>query len=302
MTNSVIDFSSKKLKKVTKIKEFKNINSKIIYYTIIAFVILFLLILVASSIGAAKVPLNETFKLTLNGIPLIKNFIDISNISSTNKTIIQNIRLPRVFLSVLVGMALSGVGVMYQGLFRNPMADPYIIGVSSGASLAASLAILMGFSKGIGSISSIVAAAFAGALLSSFLVFNLARNRKGYINILQLILSGIAVGALLNAGTSFIMILSNKEQLQAVVFWMMGSFTSSLWIKVKVIGPIIILGLSGLFFYTKDLNAITLGEVRAKQLGINVEYMKNMIIILCSLVVAAAVSVTGIIGFVIKAQ
>jgi iron complex transport system permease protein len=111
-------------------------------------------------------------------------------------------------------------------------------------------------------------------------------------------LSGIAIGALLNAATSFVMLVSSKEKLQAVVFWMMGSLTSALWVKVKVVGPIIIVGIISLFFYTKDLNSITLGESRAKQLGINVELMKNMIIIISSFIVAAAVSVTGIIGFV----
>jgi iron complex transport system permease protein len=156
----------------------------------------------------------------------------------------------------------------------------------------------MGLSTGIGSISGIVLSAFVGALGTTFLVFNIARNRKGYINVLTLILSGIAVGALLSAGTSLVMILANKDQLQAVVFWMMGSLTASLWVKVKVVGPVIIAGIILLFFYTKDLNAVTLGEKRARQLGINVELMKNMIIVISSFVVAAAVSVTGIIGFV----
>jgi iron complex transport system permease protein len=281
-----------------KAKKFNPAGGKILYYSLITAAILFFLILVAASVGAAKIPLNQTFRLTIDGIPFLGDFVDISDISPTYKTIIQNIRLPRVFLAVLVGMGLSATGVMYQGLFRNPMADPYIIGVSSGASIAASLAILMGLSSGIGGISGIVIAAFAGALATTFLVFNIARNKKGYINVLTLILSGIAIGALLNAGTSFIMLISSNSQLHNVVFWMMGSLTSSLWIKVKIVGPIIIIGIISLFFYTKDLNAITLGEKRAKQLGINVEIMKNMVIIISSFVVAAAVSVTGIIGFI----
>jgi iron complex transport system permease protein len=281
-----------------KTKRFNPASSRILYYSLTTIAVLFVLIIVAASVGAAKIPISQTFRLTIDGIPFFRNFVDISDINPAYKAIIQNVRLPRVFLAVLVGMALSAAGVMYQGLFRNPMADPYIIGVSSGASLAASLAILMGLSSGIGGISGIVIAAFAGALATTFLVFNIARNKKGYINVLTLILSGIAIGALLNAGTSFIMLISSNSQLHNVVFWMMGSLTASLWVKVKIVGPIIIAGIISLFFYTKDLNAIALGEKRAKQLGINVEIMKNIIIIISSFVVAAAVSVTGIIGFI----
>ncbi|HHT79461.1 MAG TPA: iron chelate uptake ABC transporter family permease subunit [Actinobacteria bacterium] len=281
-----------------KEKGFRSVNNRIVYYTFISLAVLFSLMIIAASIGSARIPLKQTFELIIDGIPVLRNLVNVSDISPTYKTIIQNVRLPRVFLAVLVGMSLSSSGVMYQGLFRNPMADPYIIGVSSGASLSASIAILMGLTSGIGSISGIVLSAFAGALLTTFLVFNLARSKKGHLNVLTLILSGIAIGALLNAATSFVMLVSSKEKLQAVVFWMMGSLTSALWVKVKVVGPIIIVGIISLFFYTKDLNSITLGESRAKQLGINVELMKNMIIIISSFIVAAAVSVTGIIGFV----
>ena len=278
--------------------KFKSVNFKILYCCVIALSILLLLIIIAASIGAARIPLIQTFKLTANGIPFLRNFVDISDINPNYKTIIQNVRLPRVFLAVIVGMALASSGTMYQGLFMNPMADPYIIGISSGASFTASLAILMGLGSGIKNISGIVIAAFVGALATSFLVFNIARDKKGYINILTLILTGIATGALLNAGTSFIMIMASKDQLQAVVFWMMGSLTSALWTKVQIVGPVIIIGIIILFFYTKDLNLITLGEKRARQLGINVEVMKNIILVITSFVVAAAVSVTGIIGFI----
>jgi iron complex transport system permease protein len=281
----------------TKTAKFRTVNKKIITYSVTAVIILFLIIIIASSIGSARVPVTQTYKLVLNGIPLIRNLVDISGINPNYKIIIQDVRLPRVFLAVLVGMALSASGVMYQGLFRNPMADPYIIGISSGASLAATIAIIVGFSTGISGVSGVIAAAFIGALTVSFIVFNMSRGRSGYTSVLTLILSGIAIGSLCSAGTSFLMMIGG-ENLHRVVFWIMGSLTTSQWIQVKIVGPVIIIGCIGLFLYTKDLNIITLGEKRAKQLGINAELMKNIIIVITSFVVAAAVSVSGIIGFI----
>lgn len=280
-----------------KTAKFRSVNKRIIAYSITAIIILFLIIIIVSSIGSARVPVAQTYKLVLNGIPLIRNLVDISDINPNYRIIIQDVRLPRVFLAVLVGMALSASGVMYQGLFRNPMADPYIIGISSGASLAATLAIIAGFSTGISGVSGVIVAAFAGALAVSFIVFNISRGKGGYISVLTLILSGIAIGSLCSAGTSFLMMIGG-ENLHRVVFWIMGSLTTSQWIQVKIVGPVIIIGCIGLFLYTKDLNIITLGEKRAKQLGINVELMKNIIIVITSFVVAAAVSVSGIIGFI----
>jgi iron complex transport system permease protein len=284
-------------KKDIKTAKFKTVNKKILIYSIIAIIILFLIIIIASSIGSARVPVVQTYKLVLNGIPLIRNLVDISDINPNFKIIIQDVRLPRVFLAVLVGMALSTSGVMYQGLFRNPMADPYIIGISSGASLAATIAIIAGLSTGISGVSGVIVSAFIGALAVSFIVFNISRGRGGYVSVLTLILSGIAIGSLCSAGTSFLMMISG-ENLHRVVFWIMGSLTTSQWIQVKIVGPVIIIGCIGLFLYTKDLNIITLGEKRAKQLGINAELMKNVIIVITSFVIAAAVSVSGIIGFI----
>lgn len=280
-----------------KTSKFRTINKKISAYSVMAIIILFFIIIIVSSLGSAKVPVFQTYKLILNGIPLIRNLVDISDINANFKIIIQDVRLPRVFLAVLVGMALSASGVMYQGLFRNPMADPYIIGISSGASLAATISIIAGFSTGIAGVSAIIVSAFTGALIVSFIVFNISRGKGGYISVLTLILSGIAIGSLCSAGTSFLMMIGS-EDLHRVIFWIMGSLTTSQWIHVKIVGPVIIIGCIVLFLYTKDLNIITLGEKRAKQLGINAELMKNMVIIITSFVVASAVSVSGIIGFI----
>jgi iron complex transport system permease protein len=186
---------------------------------------------------------------------------------------------------------------MYQGLFRNPMADPYIIGVSSGASVAAALAIVTGLFSGFLGFSGLMVAAFLGALLVSLLVFAIARSKTRYVSVLKLILSGIAVGALCSAATSFLMLIG-REEMHQIVFWIMGSLTTAQWNQVVVIAPVILAGSAVLFFLTKDLNLLSMSEQRAQQLGVNTERLKNMTIILSSLIVAAAVSVSGIIGFI----
>jgi iron complex transport system permease protein len=233
----------------------------------------------------------------LDAVPLIRNYISVDDINPNFITIIYKVRLPRICLAVFVGMSLSAAGVMYQGLFRNPMADPYIIGVSSGASVAVAISIVTGLSAGFLGFSGLMVSAFIGSLTVSFAVFAIARSKNRYISVLTLILSGIAVGALCGAATSFLMMFG-REEMHQIIFWIMGSLTTAQWEQVVIVGPVIALGCAVLFLFTKDLNLLTLGEQRAKQLGINTEYLKTAIIVLCSLIVAAAVSVSGIIGFI----
>jgi len=200
-------------------------------------------------------------------------------------------------MAVFVGMALSCAGVMYQGLFRNPMADPYIIGVSSGASLAVAIGIVTGVSVSFLGFSGLMVSAFIGSLAVSFLVFAVARSGSRSVSVLTLILSGIAIGALCSAGTSFLMMFG-REEMHQIVFWIMGSLTTAQWHQVVIVGPVIVIGCALLFIFTKDLNLLTLGEQRAKQLGVDTESLKTATLVVSSLVVAAAVSVSGIIGFV----
>ena len=274
-----------------------HVKRRIVGYSLTAFLVLSFLIIFTVSVGSARIPIDQTFRILLEKVPLIGGLTEIGDINPNFLTIIYRVRLPRVIMAVLVGMALSAAGVMYQGLFRNPMADPYIIGISSGASLGAAVAIVTGLSATVLGFSGLMVSAFIGALLVSLLVFTIARSKNRYISVLKLILSGIAVGSLCSAATSFLMMFG-REEMHQIVFWILGSLTTARWEQIYIVGPVILAGTFSLFFFTKDLNVISLGEERAKQLGVHTEQFKNIVIVLSSLMVAAAVSVSGIIGFI----
>jgi len=233
----------------------------------------------------------------LDKIPLISRLFNADAIKGNFKIIMYQVRLPRIMLAIFVGMGLSASGVMYQGLFRNPMADPYIIGISSGATLGASIAISAGLTSKIAGVSGIVLGAFAGALAVSFIVFNISRTRSGYLSVLTLLLSGIAIGSLCSAATSFIM-LTGGEDSHRIIFWIMGSISSAVWEQVLIVGPIVTAGCIAFFFFTRSLNILAFGEQRARQLGIQINRIKTIVVIIASVVVAAVVSVSGIIGFI----
>jgi iron complex transport system permease protein len=273
------------------------VGRKIIVYSAIAFIILCGLSVVTTSVGSAGIPLGQTFRILIKKIPLLGRGVDISDLNPNFLTIIYRVRIPRVIMAILVGTALSSAGVMYQGLFRNPMADPYIIGISSGASVAVAVAIVTGLSSTFLGFSALMIAAFIGALAVSMLVFAIARSKTRYISVLKLILSGIAVGSLCSAATSFLMMF-DREEMHQIVFWILGSLTTARWEQIYIIAPVIVCGTAALFLFTKDLNLLSLGEQRAKQLGVHTEQVKNCVIVLTSLIVAAAVSVSGIIGFI----
>ncbi|TFG63770.1 MAG: iron ABC transporter permease, partial [Spirochaetales bacterium] len=258
---------------------------------------LLLLSALAASLGAARIPLKDAYRLILDKIPLLSNFVTTEGIQANHQVIMYQIRLPRILLAMFVGIGLSASGVMYQGLFRNPMADPYIIGISSGATLGASIAMCLGVTSKIPGVSGIVIGAFAGALAVSFVVFNISRTKGGYLSVLTLLLSGIAIGSLCSAATSFIM-LTGGEDSHRIIFWIMGSISSAVWQQVMVVVPVVTAGCIAFFFFTRSLNILAFGEQRAKQLGIPVNRVKTIVVVIASVVVAAVVSVSGIIGFI----
>jgi iron complex transport system permease protein len=274
-----------------------HIARKIVFYSIICVGVLLFAVLFAASVGSARIPLGQSYRILLFGLPGLRRIVDVSGINPNFIIILHQVRLPRICLAVLVGTALSASGVMYQGLFRNPMADPYIIGVSSGASVAAAIYIVTGLSATVLGFSGLMFFTFGGAFGVSLLVFAIARTKSGYIPVLKLVLSGIAVGALCSAVTSFLM-MSGREEMHRIVFWILGSLTTARWSQIVLVGPVIAAGTVLLFLFTKDLNLMALGEHRAKQLGLNAESFKTFIILFSSLIVAAAVSVSGVIGFV----
>lgn len=210
--------------------------------------------------------------------------------------VIVGVRLPRVLLAAVVGASLAGAGVIYQALFRNPLADPYILGVSSGAGLGAMLAFVL--TTGLVGIryGAVPIGAFQGALLTVWLVTRLA-SWRGRMDTSSLLLAGVAISYSLSALTSFLMVF-NREQMSAVVFWMMGGLSSASWPYLWMVLPMFVVGAVGAGLITRPLNLMLLGEERAGHLGLHVERFKLVALGAASLLTAAAVAVAGLIGFV----
>lgn len=258
--------------------------------------ILVLSIGIFSVIGTASIKWTDVFRIIGSKTPILKNYIDVSDILETHQIIIWSIRLPRVLLGVLVGSSLAIAGAAFQGMFKNPMADPFVIGISSGAALGATIAIILKASISFLGMSSISLFAFIGALAAVFTVYNISRI-KNKVPVTTLLLAGVAIGQFLTAIMSFLMVIFNNDMAK-IVYWTMGSLAGKGWsplirISLPVIGSIVLIN-----FFARDLNIMLTGEDSAKSLGINVEKTKMYILILGSFMVAMVVSVSGIIGFV----
>lgn len=217
-------------------------------------------------------------------------------LDSFQSKILFDLRLPRILLALMVGAALAVAGVLFQGLFRNPLADPYILGTSSGAALGATIAVLSGINLQSLGLSARPLFAFGGALLATALVYYLGRMRKRPVLTIML-LAGIAVGAFFSALTSLLLFF-RQEEMAKIMFWMMGGFSYARWAEVRIVLPY----LGGAFLYSwslaRQLNLLLLGEEKAHQLGLAVEQFQRRIVITASVLVAAAVSVSGTIGFI----
>lgn len=256
--------------------------------------VLVLLVIIGIGIGAVWIPPQEV-------VALLKGHLDGSSASYTGKMlshdiIIWSIRLPRVLLGAMVGIGLSVAGAIFQGLFRNPMADPYVIGVSSGAALGAVSAILLLGSSGLKYTYGIPVFAFICAVLTIFLVYNLART-GGKVPVMTLLLAGIAVNSFLSALQSLAMFYSG-DQLHQVVFWLLGGFSSRGWDYVWMFIPYALIGTAIAFMYARELNGMLIGEEQAQHLGIDVERVKLMLLVAAALLIGSCVSVSGLIGFV----
>jgi iron complex transport system permease protein len=211
-------------------------------------------------------------------------------------TILFNLRLPRTLLIALVGAALSGSGAAYQGLFRNPLADPYLIGVASGGGLGAVIAMSVRWPYSTVGLLAIPVSAFAGALLTVFIVYQMARIGRT-IPVTNLILAGVAVSSFATALTSFWMINSTGEVRRALV-WLLGGSTLSGWQPVLAVLPYVLIGMGTLLTLGHALNVLQFGDEQAKQLGLPTERVRRVIIVAATMTTAAAVSFAGIIGFV----
>jgi iron complex transport system permease protein len=247
----------------------------------------------AASIGSVRIPLSTTFSIFLDKLP----FIHVDQTwSSAAAIIIWDIRLPRVILAGLVGAALATAGATYQGLFRNPLADPYLIGVAQGASLGAVAGFLLPVGWHLAGFGLIPLLAFLGALLATVTVYLLARVGKA-LPVTTLILSGVALSALLGSIVSYL-IISSGDKMHSIVFWLMGSFSLSQWSEVGTVLPYVAAGTAVIIIFARLLNVMQLDEEQAQQLGVNVERFKLMLLAAATLITAASVSFVGTIGFV----
>jgi iron complex transport system permease protein len=218
-----------------------------------------------------------------------------AGVSVSTEVILFQLRLPRVVLAGLVGAALAASGAVFQGLFRNPLADPAIIGVSSGAALGAIAVIVFAGSGALGAFG-VPLAAFAGALLTALLVYRLARIGPR-VHVATLLLAGIAVAAVISSLMSLLMSFSG-QQVRDIYAWLLGGLVGRGWSQVAVVVPLVALGVGAAALTAHDLNLMALGEERALQLGVEVDRLKRRSIAIGALLAGCAVSVAGVIGFV----
>jgi iron complex transport system permease protein len=257
---------------------------------------LIITVIVSLGVGSTSVPFQDILSIIGKHIPFLDRFIDSSSVSSASEAIILKTRLPRIIAGVLIGAALAAAGVLYQGVFKNPMADSYVLGVSAGAAVGASAAILAGAGVVFFELRLVQVAAFVGALSAMFLVYNLARVGSR-VPVTTLLLCGIAVNFFLFAVVGVLEIIA-ANKLPDIVFWLMGGYSNVYWQNIWAILPFIVIGIVVAFFYVRDLNLLAMGEETAHHLGVNVERSKQILLVLASLITAAAVSVCGLIGFV----
>ncbi|MGH4121968.1 MAG: FecCD family ABC transporter permease [Clostridium sp.] len=274
------------------------IENKSYYKRIFAVGVLLLIIVMiaAANFGVADISFKQTALIVASKIPIVNNFVSTEGIKSTSITILLNLRLPRIFLACLVGSALSVVGTSFQGIFKNPMADPFVLGVSSGAALGATVTMVFLEEIHFFGMSMVALTAFIGAIITTLLVYNIARVGTK-VPVATLLLAGIAMNYLLSSIISLMMTF-NSDNIEKIVMWTMGSFSTASWNEVILLSIIVIPSILFISIFSRDLNIMLLGEDSARSLGIDVNGFKKYIFVISTLMVAAVVSVSGIIGFV----
>jgi iron complex transport system permease protein len=227
---------------------------------------------------------------------------DDTALSARDRIIVYDIRLPRVVLGILIGAALAVSGAVMQGLFRNPLADPGIVGVSAGAGLGAIIIIVLG-STVLGPLMALLGiytlplAAFLGGLATTLILYRVA-TRHGRTSIATMLLAGIALGAMAGAFSGVLVYIADDRQLRDLTFWGLGSLAGATWTKIAAAGPIIVVALVSAPFMARSLNAMALGEATAHHLGVPVQRFKNIAIVSVAAATGASVAVSGGIGFV----
>lgn len=228
--------------------------------------------------------------------------VGLGEASARDMTIVWDIRMPRVATGAMVGAALAVSGAVLQGLFRNPLADPGLVGVSAGAGFGAVAAIVLGGAlpiamRGFAGPYLVVGAAFVGGWATTLILYRIA-TRRGHTTVATMLLAGIALAAIMGAITGLIVYRSTDEQLRDLTFWSMGSIAGATWAKFLTAGPVMAVALVSAPFLSRGLDALALGEAVATHMGINVQRMKRLSVLSVAASVGAAVAITGGIGFV----
>jgi iron complex transport system permease protein len=250
------------------------------------FALLITAILLSLSLGSVRIGVKEIVDILLFRMK-----------EGTDAVIILKIRLPRILNAAVVGGALATAGAVFQALLRNPLADPYILGMSGGAALGAIAAIVLGLDMALGGFPLLPLFAFLGGAISIYLIYSVASSR-GKISIHSLLLIGVIFNAFFTALILFIMSVVDYQKIGDIVFWLMGSLSSPSPVLLGIVSLAVLIGCLLLFFKAKDFNLICLGEEPASQLGVNLEETKKATFFAASLITGAAVSVSGLIGFV----
>lgn len=270
-------------------------KSKIIFFLL---GLLLFVVILSVCIGAVNINLLEFWSILGNKVNLIDNI----NHKSQQEAVLFTLRFPRVILSIMIGSGLGISGAAIQGLFRNPLAEPGLIGISSGASLFAVIIIVLeiSFLKNFTVLFGYYAisiAAFTGACITTLLVYRLARQ-NGKTNVTTLLLAGLSINSISGAFTGLLTYAATDEQLRNITFWSLGSLGGASWTTVLNLLPFIIIPVCCLPLFAKSLNAIALGEAQAGHLGINVVFAKKIIIVFSTMAVGASVATAGTIGFI----
>jgi iron complex transport system permease protein len=247
--------------------------------------------------GAVSIPPGRVAEILMARI-----FGQDEILAGRDALVVLNIRLPRVLLGMLVGAALAVSGALMQGLFRNPLADPGLVGVSAGAGLAAAATIVLGDRLLAGTgiklpFAMLPVGAFCGGLISTLALYLIA-TRQGRTSVATMLLAGVALGALAGAMTGMLAYLSDDRQLRDLTFWSLGSLGGASWSKLMVVAPIILPLICAVPLLARGLNALMLGEAEAYHLGLPVQRIKGLAILLVALAVGAGVATAGVIGFV----
>ena len=272
-------------KSLVKNTGFINWKKKLILIVLFGSLIVLITGIFCLNFGVVTITPRDIMHLLINGTQ-----------DKTTNLIIWQLRAPRIVLGALTGAALSTVGGAFQGILRNPLADPYILGVSAGAALGACIGIAFQYITGYAFASYLPLFAFLGAMLSLYLVYKSSKISYS-ANSTGLLLSGVAITFLFSALITVLLALSRRE-LQSMIFWLMGDLSAANWKKISIILLPVFIGNAMLFFSALDLNALSLGEEEALHLGINTGRLRIRIFLIGSVVIATVVSFTGLIGFV----